>query len=132
MTVIKTRLGTNEDGTPLYHYHSDGPLVMTGPVTGQVRLPDGTVYDVSEPFIEVAPGHELALSDAIAERHVRDGHPRHDAEHPFVHTPSTLTHDGSTRFADAVHDHVVAIQDSAPGAIIAELSAKTTKGGGKS
>jgi hypothetical protein len=95
MAIRKIRLGTNEDGTPLWHYEADGPVVFTGPITGTVELPDGTVVDVTEPFVEVADEAEaLALSDAIGERHVAEGHPLfvQDPNMPsdgFVHTPST-------------------------------------------
>ncbi len=72
MTIIKTRLGTNDDGSPHFHYHCpDGHLVKTGPITGPVALPDGTVYDVTEEFIEVA---SLERGDAY---HEDEGHPQH-------------------------------------------------------
>ena len=93
--IQKIRLGTNEDGTPLYHYIADGPVVFTGPITGEVTLPDGREVDVTEPFVEVADDAEaLALSDAIGARHVAEGHPLFlgDATVPddgFVHVPST-------------------------------------------
>jgi hypothetical protein len=79
MTMTKTRLGTNEDGTPLYHYACDGHVVMTGPITGAVTVPDGTEYDVSEPFIEVATAeHAGHVAHAIGVRHENEGtHPAH-------------------------------------------------------
>jgi hypothetical protein len=78
MALEKIRLGTNEDGTPEYLYRQTDPtipVVLTGPISGTVTLPNGTVYDVSEQFIEVAPGDELAVSDAIGARHEAEGHP---------------------------------------------------------
>lgn len=93
--IQKIRLGTNEDGTPLYHYIADGPVVFTGPITGEVTLPDGRVVDVTEPFVEVADADDaLALSDAIGARHVEEGHPLfvNDPTMPndgFVHIPSS-------------------------------------------
>lgn len=95
MALQKIRLGTNDDGTPQYHYIADGPVVFTGPVTGTVTLPDGRIVDVTEPFVEVADEAEaLALSDAIGQRHVEEGHPLfvNDPTMPsdgFVHTPSS-------------------------------------------
>jgi hypothetical protein len=95
MALHKIRLGNNEDGTPHYLYQQDDPsipLVFTGPISGTVETPDGTVYDVTEPVIEVQPGHELHVSDAIGQRHEAEGHPLHGADDPFVHTPSKLSH----------------------------------------
>jgi hypothetical protein len=98
MALIKTRLGTNEDGTPQFHYSQTDPsipIVFTGPITGQVTIAGGVTYDVSEPFIEVQPGHELLVSNAIGERHQNEGHPDFlaDPEVPdfgFVHIPSEV------------------------------------------
>jgi hypothetical protein len=99
MSVTKIRLGTKDDGTPLFHYVQDDPtksVVFTGPVTGAVELPDGTVYDVSDELIEVEPGHELLVGDAIGDRHVADGHPELVADPErdsfgFVHVRSDGT-----------------------------------------
>lgn len=67
MALTVTRLGTNEDGTPQYHYHSDGHVVITGPATGEVTLADGSVVDVTAPVIEAdSPEHAVAIADAIA------------------------------------------------------------------
>jgi len=92
VTMTKTRLGTNEDGTPLYHYASDGHVVMTGPINGSVTVPDGTEYDVTEQFIEVASlEHAGHVSHAIGVRHEDEGHPAHQPTLadpnpvPFVH-----------------------------------------------
>lgn len=93
MALEKIRLGTNEDGSPHYLYRQTDPsmpLVITGPLTGTVELPDGTVYDVTDDVIEVNPGDELAVSDAIGERHVEEGHPAFASEpYDFVHVNST-------------------------------------------
>lgn len=70
---------------------SAGPhLVMTGPISGTVTLPDGTVVDVTPDFIEVESVEQARLvSDAIGARHVAEGHPSFaDEPHDFVHTPS--------------------------------------------
>jgi hypothetical protein len=78
MAVHYDHIGTNEDGTPRFHIWSDSPdahLVMTGPIVGNVEV-DGQLVDVSAPFIEVdSPETALKVSDAIGERHVREGHP---------------------------------------------------------
>jgi hypothetical protein len=93
MTLIKTRLGTNEDGTPLYHYAQDDPtksVVVTGPISGTVTLPGGATIDVTDAVIEVDTEAEaLAVAEAIAVRHVAEGHPMFENEpHDFVHTPA--------------------------------------------
>lgn len=98
MSVTKIRLGTKDDGTPLFHYLQDDPtkaVVITGPITGTVELPDGTVYDVSDDLIEVEPGHELLVSNAIGERHAAEGHPLFLADPEvddlgFVHEPTEV------------------------------------------
>jgi hypothetical protein len=74
----------NEDGSPHYLYRSDGPVVITGPITGYVTVPDGTIYNVSDAVVEVAPGHEDHVAHAIALRYESEGHPLHrDPDVPF-------------------------------------------------
>ena len=92
MVMHKTRLGTTDRGEPLYHFESDGAVVVTGPIVGKVTLADGTEYDVTEPVIEVRDGHQLHVANAIGERHAAEGHPHHgdpSSPHysPFVHEP---------------------------------------------
>jgi hypothetical protein len=95
MALTKIRLGTNEDGTPLYHYIADGPVVFTGVARGLVTLPDGTEVDVTDDFVEVASEAEaLVLSDAIGQKFVDEGHPLFVADPTlpddgFTFTPST-------------------------------------------
>lgn len=106
MTITKTRLGTNEDGTPLYHYDCpDGHVVITGPITGTVETKDGTVYNVDEHVIEIpagaggtvkrktesgdtieVPAHADEVAWLIGERYAAEGHPSHTDGTPFVHT----------------------------------------------
>lgn len=75
--------GFNPDGSPHLVIVSDGHVVMTGPITGQVTTSDGTLYDVTDPFIEVASEeHALQISDAIGAMHVSAGHP------DFVNDPT--------------------------------------------
>ncbi len=60
--------------------------MVTGPITGHVTVPDGTVYDVSEPVIEVKPGHEAHVAHQIGLRYEREGHPLHtDPDRPFIY-----------------------------------------------
>lgn len=69
---------------------SDGHVVLTGPIQGTVTTTDGTVYDVSAPVVEVAHlGHAAEVAALIGDRYQAEGHPAHDAEHPFVHTQPT-------------------------------------------
>lgn len=66
MALIKTRLGTNEDGTPLFHYSGEH-VVITGAATGSVELPDGSTVDVTDAVIEAdSPEHAQEIADAIA------------------------------------------------------------------
>lgn len=86
MTITKTYLGQNEDGTPRFHYESDGYVVITGKAYGPVTTSDGTVYDVSEPVIEVAgPEHAGEVSHLIGVMHEERGHPDREPDDPFVH-----------------------------------------------
>lgn len=93
MAVRKEYRGRNEDGTPHFAYISDDPsdhLVVTGDIFGTVEV-DGEQVDVTESVIVVdSPEKALKVSDAIGERHVREGHPLFaDEPHDFVHVPST-------------------------------------------
>lgn len=66
MALQKINVGTNEDGSPRWHYISDGHVVLTGPEnSGVVALADGTEYDVSPEVIEV-DSHEHAKELAMA------------------------------------------------------------------
>lgn len=89
MTLTKTYLGQNADGTPSFHYESDGHVVITGPAYGPVTTSDGTVYDVSEQVIEVGgPEHAGEVSHLIGVMHEERGHPDHAPGDPFVHACS--------------------------------------------
>jgi hypothetical protein len=66
-------------------YASDGAVVITGPITGTVTLPDGAVYDVTKPVIEVHPDHAQAVADAIGDRYAEEGHPALADGATFVH-----------------------------------------------
>jgi hypothetical protein len=76
VTITKTYLGQNEDGTPHFGYASDGHVVVTGPAYGPVTTSDGTVYDVSDQVIEVAgPEHAGEVAHLIGVLHEERGHP---------------------------------------------------------
>ena len=81
------RVEVNPDGS--LHYISDGPVVLTGPISGAVTLPNGKVVDVSPTLVEVADDAEaLALAEAIGQRHADEGHPDFANEaHDFVFVP---------------------------------------------
>jgi len=51
-------------------------VLITGPITGTVEREDGTIVDVTPPFIEVADQDEAdELSFLIGEHWVENGHP---------------------------------------------------------
>lgn len=62
--------------------------VITGPIRGSVFLADGTEVDVRPDVVFVdTPEAAAEVAHLIGERHAADGHPGHDADQPFVHTP---------------------------------------------
>lgn len=62
-------------------------VVITGPIQGTVTCADGTVYDVSEPMVEVQEQHRQEVADLIGDRYATEGHPAHlYSDEPFVHT----------------------------------------------
>ncbi len=77
MTMTKTLIGTNANGTPKYHYeyngHPDGGILLTGQVAGIVYLKDGTSYDVTPEAIEHAPGHAGPICHYIELIHEETG-----------------------------------------------------------
>ena len=50
-------------------------VLLTGPITGSVELEDGTVVDVSAPFIEVDDEQAAEIAHAIGKRYADEGHP---------------------------------------------------------
>ena len=69
--------------TGRFNYRQDPPdpnkpVVLTGPVNKPIQVADGTVYDPSEDYVEVASvAHAGELSHQIGLQHERDGHPNH-------------------------------------------------------
>lgn len=65
--------------TPASYSDPTGLALATGPITGTVTLVDGTVYDVTETFIEVPSlEHANEISHWIGLRHEIEGnHPSH-------------------------------------------------------
>lgn len=141
MPVEKIRLGTNEDGSPHYLYRAvnedgtpkpDAHLVFTGANTsGEVELSDGTQVNITDLFVVAdSPAQALEISDAIGAKFQAEGHPAHDAEAPFVATPSALTHneDGTAKpeFVQAVEAAIPFGQDSRPQAVVDALVPTTT------
>lgn len=50
--------------------------VVTGPITGEVELPNGERIDVSGPFVLVdTPEKAAEVADAIGRHYAEQGHP---------------------------------------------------------
>lgn len=120
--------GRNEDGTPHYVIEAEPGehVVITGPIVGAVDVA-GESIDVSAPFVVVdSPEKALAVSDAIGARYAEEGHPGHEADKEFVHTPSELTHetDGTPKesYAKAVEGLAPPGRDSSPQGVIDHLT----------
>lgn len=58
---------------------SGAHVLLTGPISGTVELADGTVVDVSAPFIEVDDEQAEEIAHRIGVRYAEEGHP-HDVE----------------------------------------------------
>lgn len=74
MALTWTQTGVNPDGTPAFTVESDREnphIVITGQnAQGTVELPDGTVYDVTAPVIEVdSEEHAGLVGHLIGELH---------------------------------------------------------------
>jgi hypothetical protein len=124
MALKKTWDAVNER----VHYQGEH-VVFTGQATGYVTLADGSVVDVTDPFVAAdSPEHALAISDAIGARFAAEGHPAHRDGTAFVHTPSAVSHTSSGKpapaFAKAVEAAVPAGKDSSPQAVLDSLSKK--------
>ena len=78
MAITRKRIGTNPDGSDHFLYELNGAehVVATGPAIGLVQLADGTLYDVTDHYIEVAtPEHATEVADKIHDQHIRRGTP---------------------------------------------------------
>jgi len=88
MPLIRT---VGPDGVANYRQDPpdpDKPVVLTGPVKGDITLADGTTYNVSDDFIEVEnQAHADEVAHQIGLRHEAEGHPDHDADNPFIYEP---------------------------------------------
>lgn len=84
------RVEVNPDGS--LHYISDGPVVLTGPISGAVTLPDGKVVNVTPAVVPVATDAEgVLVAEAIGQRHADEGHPDFAGEaHNFVFVPKEV------------------------------------------
>jgi hypothetical protein len=114
MTMTKTYLGQNPDGTPHFDYVSDQPMVLTGKAYGPVTTSDGTTYDVSEQWIEVASeAHAGEVAHLISVKFEEEGHPDHLPGDPYVHLCTdlcgALKRDGVTGI-DEVTGHPVRLE----------------------
>ena len=85
MAMTKEFLGLNDDGTPHFHYKTDGHALLTGKVYGNFTMEDGTVYDVSDAIIEIDPKHAGEIAHKIGVHHEENGHPDHGPDEPFTH-----------------------------------------------
>jgi hypothetical protein len=147
MPLVRTPAGIGEDGRPVYNYRQDPPdptkvVVETGPIKGDFTLADGTVYNVSDDYVEVASAaHFGELSHHIGVRHEQDGHPGHQARnHPdydplvdeFHHvctphcgavarTPAAQREQFAQRLQDLGHGHLVGTDKHAE--VVERLSA---------
>jgi hypothetical protein len=64
-------------------------VVFTGPIKGNVTLPDGTVVDVNAHYIEVDDASVAAeVAHAIGVRYETEGHPDQEPGDPFVYIPT--------------------------------------------
>lgn len=67
MALTKTRLGTNEDGTPHYHYSGEHVVLTGAASSGEVTLADGSKVDVTDAVVAAKdPEHAQAIAEAIA------------------------------------------------------------------
>lgn len=63
-----------------------GFAVLTGPITRELTLADGTVYDCHPAVVEVADeAHQQELMHLVGLHYKHNGHPHHDDDTPFVY-----------------------------------------------
>ena len=77
MTVTKTLIGKNEDGSDRFDYDyngdPDGGLTVTGPISGTVVLADGSVHSLTPEVIEHGPGQKGPILHHIESLHQEAG-----------------------------------------------------------
>lgn len=88
---------TRDENGRITHIHSDGHVVLTGPIRGNLTLADGTMVDVTPPVVEVAgPEQAAEINTLIGQHWEATGHPddvEWDEEtqtliqRPFVYVP---------------------------------------------
>ncbi len=66
---------TKDSNGRVVSIESDGHVVLTGPIRGEVTTTDGTVYDVSEVAVEVQEDHAAEVAHLIGQRYADEGHP---------------------------------------------------------
>jgi hypothetical protein len=72
---MRTEITLDENGQPVVNYITETThhVLVTGAVTGAVKLSDGTVYDLTPPFIELEDeAHEQELHAHIERWHDRN------------------------------------------------------------
>lgn len=87
-------VGTREDGRPQTLYIGEH-VFLPGPITGVIRLADGTMYDVTPDVIAVLPEHVGELNHEVGLRYEDEGHPAHGADEPFLHLCVPACGDGA-------------------------------------
>lgn len=64
------------------------PVLLTGPVSRPIQLADGTVIDVSDPFIELASAEQAGeVSHRIGLHYEDEGHPGHQSRFSADYDP---------------------------------------------
>lgn len=66
-------------------------IVLTGPITGNLVLGDGTKVDVSPQMVEVdSPEQAAELADLIGREYAANGHPEVDGDFDYVKDPEAV------------------------------------------
>jgi uncharacterized membrane-anchored protein len=65
--------------------------IITGPITGQVTLDDGTAYNVTPGVIEVPDEHAAEVAHLISTQYAEHGHP---TDPNFTYDATAYTKEG--------------------------------------
>ncbi len=85
MALPKPKIDLLDDGTLHYKFPPGTHVVATGPITGEVTLDDGTVYNVTPHYVAVRDkAHQAEVMHRIGLRYAAEGHPHADT---FIYTP---------------------------------------------